>query len=265
MQRIIDAHFHIWDPAVQSLPWLDGDDGSLRRRWDFIQLAEDYRHVAGVSLAGAVYVEVDAADPVQEDRLIVSNPEPHIIGHIMRSAIEPAMRVPIFANGVREPLHTPSASPGRCRESAFIEGLRALGRRGLTFDACMRVEELTDLAITCREVPETAVVLDHMGNVTPETFNVDYRCAMQALAACPNVAVKVSGYPTGDPAFVRDLLAFARDTFAPDRLMYASNWPVVTTYGLFEEHLNQLLDAFGGDDGFFAGNAAHIYHLKGLN
>ncbi len=27
MQRIIDSHFHIWDPSVQPLSWLDGTDG----------------------------------------------------------------------------------------------------------------------------------------------------------------------------------------------------------------------------------------------
>lgn len=30
---VIDAHFHIWDPAVQRLDWIAGDDGTLNRRW----------------------------------------------------------------------------------------------------------------------------------------------------------------------------------------------------------------------------------------
>lgn len=55
---VIDAHFHIWDPAVRRLDWLAGDDGTLNRRWIMDDLAAYYGPFAaqGVRFLGGVRV-----------------------------------------------------------------------------------------------------------------------------------------------------------------------------------------------------------------
>lgn len=73
--------------------------------------------------------------------------------------------------------------------------------------------------------------------------------------------VKVSGFPTADAGFCRELLGFVRETFRADRLLYASNWPVVSMYGDFAEHFARLREAFGDDGRFFCDNACACYGI----
>ena len=170
MQRIIDSHFHIWDPSVQPLSWLDGTDGSITRRYDMDCLKRAYasyneRHPdAAVNFIGGVYVEVDTDDTSLEDRLLSENHDPLLLATSMRSTVGPAMRVPLYAHGVREPLHTPASPRGRCLQDDFIRGLRLMADKNMPFDACVRVEELDDLAQVCEQVPAATVIVDHMGN-----------------------------------------------------------------------------------------------------
>ena len=46
MQGVIDSHFHIWDPAVQPLSWLDGTDGSVTHKYDMTVLGETTKRTA---------------------------------------------------------------------------------------------------------------------------------------------------------------------------------------------------------------------------
>lgn len=263
MLKLIDTHFHVWDLAVQDLPWLAGTDGSITRTFTPADFHAAYDAVPDVELAGAVYVEVDGADPLQEDALVydICQANPWVVGAMMRSTVEPAMRVPVFATGVREPLHIDSEPAGRCLEPSFIEGMRVMAAKGMPFESCNRVSELADIATACEQVPEATVVINHMGNV--EAIDDAYVSAMKRLAALPNVYLKVSGYSTEDEAFARQLAEFARDTFRADRVLYASNWPVVDLYGAtLEKHISILRDVFGDDDRLFRTNAIACYGLE---
>lgn len=168
MQRVIDSHFHIWDPSVQPLSWLDGTDGSITRRYDMDCLKHAYASYnehhpdAAVNFIGGVYVEVDTDDTSLEDRLLSENHDPLLLATSMRSTVGPAMRVPLYAHGVREPLHTPASPRGRCLQDDFIRGLQLMADKNMPFDACVRVDELGDLAQACEQVPEAIVIVDHM-------------------------------------------------------------------------------------------------------
>ena len=155
MQRIIDSHFHIWDPSVQPLSWLDGTDGSITRRYDLDCLKRAYasyneQHpAAAVNFIGGVYVEVDTDDTSLDDRLLSENHDPLLLATSMRSTVGPAMRMPLYAHGVREPLHTPASPRGRCLQDDFIRGLQLMADKNMPFDACVRVDELDDFAQAC--------------------------------------------------------------------------------------------------------------------
>lgn len=258
--KIIDSHFHIWNIEKQNLPWLQSCPDI-----DKTYTIDDYKKMYernDVEFLGGVYVEVDGDDPILEDKIIneIQTKEDKILGTSLRAKVSKTMRVPLMANAIREPLHTDDAPKGKCLEKDFIEGVKLMTKNGYPFDVCIRVHELNDLVEMMKQVPDAKIVLDHLGNV--EKLDDEYKNAMKELAKYENLYVKVSGYNTSDKKFVKELLQFVKETFRKDRLMYASNWPVVDLYSNFNEHLDLLLEAFGGDEDFFVNNAKRCYNLK---
>lgn len=251
--KIIDSHVHLWDPAIQDLPWL-ANLPALQHQYTIQDLEAAYAEF-DVDFLGGVYVEVDASDHELEDRLIYENTSDKILARMLRVRLSPYMRVPIIATGIREPLHIDSEPRGRCFERSFIEGLRAMAAKGLPFELCNRGDELGDMAKAFALVPETTVIIDHLGNVTG--LDAESREALTAMAALPNAYIKISWDNPVNP----DVVRFVMDTFAPTRLLYSSNWPVVNLNSTFAEHLQLMLDTFGADEDFFMNNAARAYGI----
>ena len=135
-----------------------------------------------------------------------------------------------------------------------------MAAKGLPFESCNRVNELEDAYEAFAQAPEETVILNHLGNV--EELSDEYKAVMKKMASLPNLYLKVSGFPTADKKFVSDLLKFTRETFDADKLLYASNWPVVKLYSTFDEHFSVLRDEFGDDEDFFMNNAVRAYGLK---
>lgn len=258
--KIIDTHFHIWDLNRQNLPWLD-DVKELQASFSIDDYLKAYEDIDDIDFKGGVYVEVDSDNPYLEDEIIydIKKNNDKLLGVVARSEVSPSMRLPIFSIGVREPLHVDSSKRGRCLEDSFIEGIKELSANKFTFDSCNRVDELGDLVKLMEKVPDAKVVLNHLGNV--ESLSSDYKDNMKALAKFPNLYLKVSGYPTGDKKFVKELLQFIKETFSADKLMYASNWPVIKTYSNLKEHLSILREEFYDNEDFFYNNAKRCYGL----
>ena len=144
-----------------------------------------------------------------------------------------------------------SPPPGLLADPAFRAGFADLGRAGLSFDAWLyhpQIGELTDLV---RAVPETTVILDHLGGPLGqgacagrrEEVRADWRASLTELAACPRVFLKLGGI--GMPLFglsfhehpeattSEDLAAawgpdirWCIEQFGADRCMFESNFPV---------------------------------------
>ena len=91
---------------------------------------------------------------------------------------------------------------------------------------------LAEAAEVCREHPNLRVVLNHTGyplDRSAEQVAV-WRKGMEALANCPNVHCKISGFTVkGMPWTLKNHGRIIRDTiamFGVDRCMFASNHPV---------------------------------------
>lgn len=251
--KVIDSHFHIWDPDVQNLPWLAGLT-SLQRKYTVDDLAAAYAKF-DVEFLGGVYVEVDAADHELEDKLLYENTSPLILKRMLQGRVSPWMRIPANADGIREPLHVDSEPRGRCLEPSFIEGLRTLADRHLPFELCNRGAELPDMAKAFAQVPEVTVIMDHLGNAPG--LDDDTKAALEAMAELPNTYIKVSGDNPVDP----DIVKFVRDTFGSKKVLYSSNWPVVELDATFDAHFRLMLDTFGEDEDFFMNNTARAYGI----
>ena len=247
--RIVDSHVHFWDPEALAYPWLSGLP-ALRRPF----LPVDYReHTAGIPIERVVFVE---ANPRPElalrevelvERLAESEPRvAAIVAYVnlldevaLPRTLDALAAVPLV-RGVRQNIQGHPA--GFCLQPSFMAGVREAGRRGLTFDLCATHDQLGEVGELVRRCPDTRMVLDHCGKPPIRAGALDpWREHVREIAAAENVACKLSGLLTeSDPSAWRDedLLPYAEhvvESFGPARVMYGSDWPVLTLAGRYPD------------------------------
>ena len=251
---IADAHQHFWDPRANYLPWLCdeppiafryGDYSALRRPY----LPADYfANARGHEVTKTVYVETEwnPRDPLGEtswvERLRRETGFPTVmvaqawldredaVGVLERQAAFP------FVRGIR---HKPKR--GAMQDASWRAGYALLERFGLRFDLQTQWTELADAADLCRAFPRTQLILNHTG--LPADRSVEgiagWQRALRTLAACPNAAIKISGIGVPGarwtPALNRAVVLRAIETFGIERAMFASNFPVDSLCGSFDE------------------------------
>lgn len=292
--RIVDTHVHIWNTEEYRLPWLDGEGPTLNRIWTAADYLDEQRGADEYTIDKAVYIEVDMAadERPRENELAValvddpSTPfagacisgdlsDPHFADYIRPLAAKPQIK------GVRQVLHVPSAAPGTCLGETFVDNVRLLGELGLVFEGCVRNPELVDLATLARKCPDTTVIVDHMGIVDADIAGLEHpqgddatyldawRRNLADLGSLNNTVCKVSGLNPAQPWSTQTLgraVSVAFDSFAPDKLMFASNFPVLNVALTLDEWVRAMLDitndmAPQAREAFFSGNAERVYSL----
>jgi L-fuconolactonase len=221
---------HVWDTRRLRYPWLE-------------QHTELPRVVHPIDLgpsARAVFVQADCTPEqgLDEVRYVEQLGWPNLCGIVAFAPLEHARAADeVLAElaehslvvGVRRLLQDEPA--GFITGAGFTAGLAVTARRSLAFDATIRPDQLDELAEAHRAVPDSTIVLDHLGN-PPLEHGLDseagrrWLSGIQALAVVPTVAVKFSGHAAGDE---RRGLAFARaalDAFGPDRMLLGSDHPL---------------------------------------
>lgn len=266
--KIFDSHIHVWNLETQQLDWLQGVDSMLHRSFSFSDLKQAYSNLhdkglEDVELVGALHVEADVADPVDEDARITSlmQQEPLLTGFVTHANLRKGMHVTPDAVGVREVLHNDNVPRGRCLESSFTAGCRDLSSQAKVFDLCMRTPELADFHAAYENCANVRVVIDHCGNA--QKLDDEFVSNMRALAESPNVYCKLSGLNYESTADAYLLLEFLGEIFGPQRLMFASNWPVIGIYIELHTHITAIRKVFGDDPDVFSGTARSVYNLKG--
>ena len=147
--------------------------------------------------------------------------------------------------------HRTEPPEGLFGRADFRAGFKHLAPRGLTFDALCYHTQIPEAADLARAFPDTTVILNHLGGpigVGPyagkadEVF-ADWRGKIDAIAALPNVVVKlgginmdVNGYgwehrPAAPSSAelaeaTRRWYEHAIQAFGPERCMFESNFPV---------------------------------------
>jgi L-fuconolactonase len=190
-------------------------------------------------------------------------------------------------------LMNPAYAPpqGLITTPAFREGLKTIARLGLSFDAWLYHPQIDELTETAKACPDTPIVLDHVGGplgIGPYQGRRDEEFAkweksIRALAACPNVHIKLGGLGmringfglenAAEPPSSQDLAAAWKpyietciEAFGADRCMFESNFPVDKgSYGyqIFWNACKRLVaNASPGEKAdLFAGTAARFYKL----
>lgn len=129
--------------------------------------------------------------------------------------------------GVR--FHLLRSDQERVFDSAIPAVIRAAERNGLIITVQSRPHHLGTVKLLARKAANVAVVLDHIGLVSPKDWTA-YSDALRQIAAYPNVYIKLSGFEVlsrvGYPfADCWDEVDAVIDAFGPARSMWGSNFP----------------------------------------
>jgi predicted TIM-barrel fold metal-dependent hydrolase len=290
---IVDAHQHFWDPERNYHPWLAdkpvafryGDYSAIIRRY----LPEHYlRDAADYRVAGTVYMETewDPTDPIGEIDYVAELRRDFGLPSVAvaQAWLDREDAVPVlerltgfdFVRGIRQKPRanaSPQDSrPGGMTDAPWRDGFAALTRLGLRYDLQTPWWHLHEAADVACAFPGTQIILNHTGLPADRSSEAvaAWGEAIAELAACPNVAVKISGLgQPGKPWTAeanREVVLRTIEAFGPERSMFASNFPVDGLCGSFD-------DIFGGFDtiarnfsederaAMFAGNAVRIYAI----
>jgi L-fuconolactonase len=282
--NVVDAHVHFWDPAQLHYPWLDAVP-SLDRAF----LPPDYAAATEpISIDRIVFVEANcrATEARREVEFVerLAQREPRVAAIV--AFVDLAQGLGGRGSGLGYTLDALASSPrvkgvrqniqgqagGFCRTRAFVDGVREVGRRNLVFDLCATHDQLGEVADLVHDCPETRFVLDHCGKPAIRERSVQpWSERIARLAAHDNVCCKVSGLLTEAAAAwcPEDLLPYAArvvECFGPERVLYGSDWPVLTLagdYGTWYGFTERFTSGWSPTDRsrFYGDNAARVYGL----
>lgn len=236
--NIVDSHLHFWDPSVLNYPWLEAAPW-LNRAY----LPTDL-DTGSVGVGRIVFVEADCS-PEQSIAEVdwvsgMADVVPQLGGIVAFAPVESGPRLATHLESLRKrPLVKgvrrlfQQETPSFITDEATVAGARAVAESGLTFDACVRHDQLPALTAFARVLPELPIVLDHMGKPPISSGEVSpWRANLKQLGELPNVFVKLSGAaPEADPdtdlrSQAMPFLVAALETFGTERCMFGSDWPV---------------------------------------
>jgi L-fuconolactonase len=282
--RVVDAHVHLWDPArTDWYPYLSrpqesgaGDASRMCRRFD----VDTYQaEAAGWNVEKLINVAAATGRHSIEETIELDN-NAHVSGR--PNAIIgglPPTDTPAEAIELIDQQMTASRFRGVRPMGANMgplpdaDVLRALQERNLVFELMTHPDQLRLAATQLSGFDDLTVAVEHAG--WPRSNSDDelalWRAGIDALAGLgDNVVCKLSGLamPFGSMRVeaLAPWLEYAIDAFGVGRCMFASNFPVDSMYGTFDE----LYDAFNAvTAGFdtesreklFATNAERVYRF----
>jgi L-fuconolactonase len=279
---IIDSHVHLYDIARLRYGWL-----SRAPKINRTYLLPDFDAARGpVEVDRIVFAEV-AVDPglhLQEAAFVqaMADKDKRLAAMIAHAPVEKGAAIeddlaalakfPTL-RGIRRLIET-EHDPGICLEPGFLEGVRRVGRHGLTFDTCVKHWGMVFAIELARRCPEVQFVLDHIGKPgIRHGLREPWWSQMRELAALPNVVVKLSGviteadHATWKPADVKPYVAHTLECFGFDRCMYGSDWTVseqTHRYPVWVQILDEVTAGATLEERrkLFRGTAARIYRLS---
>jgi predicted TIM-barrel fold metal-dependent hydrolase len=292
---IVDAHHHLWDLEQGRYPWLQGppvrltigDYADLRRDYTIEHLKAD---VAGHGVVASVHVQADwdeHADPVEETAWLQRVADAHGFPHAIVAYADlaaPNVQGVLEGHcahrnmrGIRM-LRPGPALPGLTGAAAMFDdprwraGFVVLAKLGLSFDMRVTTPEMAAALRLARDFQQVPIVVNHLAFAPGRdpTLAAAWRDGVAALAACTNVAMKISGFAIVDRAWtldtIRPWVAFALERFGPQRCLFGSNYPVDrlgATYARIVEATHALIADLPAEaqHDVLAGTARRLYRI----
>ena len=277
---ICDPHHHFWDFRPERIPYqryllhelaADINAGHNVRSTVFIEARAMYRAEGPEEMRPVGEVEfVQGLAAASATGLYgPGQAAAAIIGHAnlnLGAAVEPALEAlqaasPSRFRGIR---HSVTWDPhpevdntaahnmeGQLTSANFRAGAQALSRMGLSLEGWLYFPQLPELADFAKAMPDLTIILNHIGGLLrvgpyggreEEVMGI-WKSGIAAVAACPNVVVKLGGIgmprtgfdwhtrnrPIGSEELAEamaPLMNYCIEQFGPSRCMFESNFPV---------------------------------------
>jgi L-fuconolactonase len=275
----IDAHQHFWkyDPVKHA--WINDEMWVIRQDYspaDLLPLLQ----AAGID--GCVTVQVNQTE--EENKMLLAESAAHefikgVVGWVDLQHPEVEFRLEWYKDaypkmkGFRHILQG-ERDRALMLKPAFKRGIGLLKKFGYTFDILIFPDQLGYTQEFVAAFPDQPFIVDHIAKpyIKDRYITEEWKDAMRAVAAFPNVLCKISGMVTEadwkhwKPEHFKPYLDTVVEAFGPRRIVYGSDWPVCLVAARYEQVLSIVEDyfaAFSGDEraAFFGGNAERFYGL----
>ncbi len=308
---ICDPHHHFWDMRPVRIPHqryllhelaADINSGHNVRSTVFIEARSMYRadgpeelrpvgeveFVQGLAAAGATglygpgraaaaivgHANLNLGDRVQPVLEALQAASPNRFRGIRHSVTwDPH---PELENTAAQPVE------GQLATENFRAGARVLAGKGLSLEGWLYFPQLPELADFARALPDLTIILNHIGGLIrvgpyanrDEEVLATWRSGIAAVAACPNVNIKLGGIgmprtgfdwhdrtkPIGSEELAGSMAPFMNyciEQFGPNRCMFESNFPVdkvAYSYSVMYNAFKRL------SQGYSAAERAAMFH-----
>jgi predicted TIM-barrel fold metal-dependent hydrolase len=310
--EVVDAHSHLWDfsdppyfadsyvrdaksAGVSASVYVDCTMGYREDGPEALEPVGEVEFVARqASLAAASGVDVAAAIIGWAD-LRLGDAAGEVLDALAQAGGPNYRGIRVRANYDPDPqagYGPQGTAAGLLLRDDFRRGLEQVQSRGLAFDLYAFHTQLHEVADLARAFPDLPIALNHIGGPIGigrytsirEEVHAEWLEGMEAVAACPNVSVKVSGFaisriaiiptaPRARPFSSAEVADICREwtepcfrLFGASRCMFGSNFPVDKVALPLRTLINAMkrLSADLGVTGqqrFFADNARTFYRL----
>lgn len=288
---IIDTHQHLWDLDRFPLSWVKPP---LNKSF----LMENYMlAIEKQNVVKAVYMEVSVpSEQSKEEALwalaLCEDPGNPTVAAVIRahptdSDFESYMRS-LEGNPYLKGIRYFFRNAEEILLPQVIENIRLLGDMGLSFDLNLSPEWLHHGNQLLDKCSDTRFVLNHCGNADPAAFfPADKEMSrkpkhdrdkwfrdMELLSQRENIVCKISGLVDNVstyPLVAADLAPIVNhcyDVFGPDRVMFASDWPVCLVNMTLSKWIATLKEIVSDRTSvdqrkLFHDNASDFYRLDG--
>ena len=272
-QKIIDPHHHLWERGgsryraeelsqdtarshevtdtvfVECLANYRKDEQEERRsigETEFV-VEESVRskELKGCDISGIIaFIDLSLGDKV--DNLLDAHQE--VSGKMLKGI----RHATAWSSDPTIPVSHSKPTEGLLVEKTFIDGVRYLGNRNLSFDAWMYFDQLHELHNLAKEVPNTRIVINHLGaplnlgrwQKKQAEMHAIWKSELRKLAKLENVYLKIGGIgmenyfgtnwgsrpspPSSDEVVTAwdERILWCIETFGTEKCMFESNYPV---------------------------------------
>jgi predicted TIM-barrel fold metal-dependent hydrolase len=256
---IMDTHIHLFQvDRPGGVPWPPATNQYLYKN----SLPADYEKVArplGVLATGIIEASDINADNQWVLDQVAGNPFfTFLAGQLEIGSADFVKNLDELARdkrvvGIRGFLWSP---PDITLDATQLAHLGELARRGMTLDIISRYNTNPKAKVDrlARAVPDLRIIIDHLAGAKNATPDPQWVADIQTLARNKNVYIKFSSFfdmfnpdamgkedmPWSAPSDVAQYKAHfdvLMDAFGPDRLIWGSNYPVVSMGGLLKDEI----------------------------